>query len=108
MTSALIPSCSFWALRFETAGPSQGMPDDAKAASTITGPSRPRRPRAGWAMTGLRRVIGAFRHANSELVLAMELLRRPVGAPRTRPSADPLAAPDTHQAATGGRANRAA
>jgi hypothetical protein len=31
----------------------------------MTGPQRHRRPRAGWAMTGLRRVIDTFRHPNA-------------------------------------------
>jgi hypothetical protein len=36
-----------------------------KAENTMTGPQRHRRPRAGWAMTGLRRVIDTFRHPNA-------------------------------------------
>jgi hypothetical protein len=79
-----------------------------KAGSTMTGPRRPRRLRAGWVMTGLRRVIGVFRHANAELLLASEVMMRPAGAPRPRQSADPSAEPDAHQAPTGGRADRAA
>lgn len=119
MTSTLTPTVSFWALhsanrpllelrihedhleRREPVEPSQGNPADPHT-------SRLRRPPARRAMTGLRRVISAFRHANAELILAVELMRRPADAPQHRPSADPPAGPDAHQAATGGRADRAA
>jgi hypothetical protein len=40
-------------------------------------------------VTGLRRVIGAFRHANAELLLASEAMMRPVGASQPRQPAVP-------------------
>jgi hypothetical protein len=68
----------------------------------------PRPPRARWARTGLRRVIGAFRRANAEFLLASEIMLRPAGVPRPRQPADAAAEPDAHQAATNGRTDRAA
>ena len=79
-----------------------------KEGSTTPGTRRPRRPRAGQPMTGLRRVTGAFRHANTQLLLAVELMRRPAGAPRPQSTAGPTARPDTHQAPASGQADRAA
>lgn len=148
MTSTLIPTCSFCALRFENrpllelhiredhlqggkpAEPGQGDNPNAHASrphshspasrrgepaaaspeegSTTPGARRSRRPRAGQPMTGLRRVTGAFRHANTQLLLAVELMRRPAGAPRPQSPAGPAARPDTHQAPASGQAGRAA
>jgi hypothetical protein len=63
----------------------RGEPDTTpgtKAGSTMTGPPRRRRPRSGRAMASLRRVIGAFRHANAELLLASEVMMRPAAGGR--------------------------
>lgn len=79
-----------------------------QAESTTTDSRRPQRSRTGWAMTALRRVIGAFRHANAEILLASEIMLCPVGAARRQQSADPPAGQDAAQAATSGRADRAA
>jgi len=79
-----------------------------KAGTIMTGPRRPRRPRSGWAMTGLRRITGAFRHANAELLLASELMLRPAGRPQPPQPADPPAELNAHQAGTSGRTDRAA
>lgn len=79
-----------------------------RAGTAITGPRRPRRPRIGWAMTGLRRIAGAFRHANAELLLASELMLRPAGRPQPPQPAGPPAELDAHQAGTSGRTDRAA
>lgn len=76
-----------------------------KTEATVT---CPRRPRLGRARAGLRRVIGTFRHANAELMLASELMLRPVGPPRPRQPADPPAERDGHQAAADERTDRAA
>jgi hypothetical protein len=80
----------------------------AKAGTSIIGPGRPRRGRTGWATTGLRRIIGAFRHANAELLFAAELMLHPPGPPRPRRPSSPPAELDAHQAALSGRADRAA
>ena len=68
----------------------------------------PRPPHASWARTSLRRLIAAFRRANAEFLLASEIMLRPAGVPRPRQPADPPAEPDVPQAATDGRADRAA
>jgi len=77
-----------------------------KAGPGTADPRRPRRLRAGWVMTALRRVVGAFRHLNAELLLASEAMLRLPGEPR-RP-ADPPAGRDAHQAATAEPTGRAA
>jgi hypothetical protein len=81
----------------------------ARAGIAGTGSQRSRRRHAGWAMTGLPRLIRAFRHADAELLLASEAMLRPAGPPRPRqPSVDGPAEPDAHLPATSGRADRAA
>ena len=91
------------------AGEDRRRPADSRTkAGTITGPRRPRRPLTGWAMTGLRRITGAFRHANAELLLASELTFHPAGRPRPPQPADPPVEADAHQAGTSGRTDRAA
>jgi hypothetical protein len=90
--------------------PANGHGESPTVSGTTAGPGttgrrRPRRLRAGTAMTALRRVAGGFRRANAELLLASEAMRRLPGNPR-RP-ADPPAGRDAHQAA-GERADRAA
>ena len=62
--------------------------------------TQPRHRLAGWAITAVRRVIGTFRRANAELMLATELMRRAPGAARPQPQADMPAAPDTHAASS--------
>lgn len=137
MTSTLTPTCSFCGLRFENrpllelhlredhpqrgpAGTPASQPHPrspasghgrhpansrTKAGTTVTGP---RRPLIGWAMTGLRRITGAFRHANAELLLASELMLHPAGRPRPPQPADPPAEADAHQAGISERTDRAA
>lgn len=61
----------------------------------------PRHRPAGWAVTTVRRVIGALRHANADAMLASEIMFRPPGAPRPRRPADTPPGPDTHVASTG-------
>lgn len=73
-------------------------PRAIKEVTTMNG-THPRHRLAGWAVTGVRRVIGAFRHANAELTLATEIMFRPAGA-APRPPADISADPDTHAAST--------
>lgn len=98
MTSTLTPTCSLCGLRFQNgpllelhlredhprhsapAEPGHGAPR-TKTGTPATGP-RPRRPRAGRAMTAPRRVAGAFRHVNAELLLASEAMLRLPGVPR--------------------------
>jgi hypothetical protein len=75
-----------------------------EARTAIAGPRR----HTGWAMTSMRRAIGAFRHANAEVMLASELMRHPAGRPRTRQSADPAAGPDRHRVDANRRTDRAA
>jgi hypothetical protein len=58
-------------------------------------------------MTGMHRMIRAFRHTNAQLLLASELMLRPAGPPRPwQQSADPPDGPDARHAATGRRADR--
>ncbi|HEX6524595.1 MAG TPA: hypothetical protein VF070_32010 [Streptosporangiaceae bacterium] len=49
--------------------------------------------------TALRKVTGAFRRANDQLLLVSELIFRPAGAPRPDRPPDPPAAQDAHLAA---------
>jgi hypothetical protein len=58
--------------------------------------------------TGLRRIAGVFRRANTELLLAWELMVRPIGQPRSTPSAAPPAEPDGRRVVTRRRVGRAA
>lgn len=69
---------------------------------------RPDQPRAGGIVAVLRRVAGAFRRANAELLLASEAMLRPAGAPRTRRPADPPAGREAQSTAARGRTDRAA
>lgn len=127
MPSTLIPTCSFCGLRFENrphlelhlredhplhrpaAEPGRPLDSGAKAGTIIvTRPQRPRRPHPGWAMTGLRRVTGAIRHANAELLLASELMLRPGGQPRPSQPTDPHAEADARQPSASMRTDRAA
>ncbi len=79
----------------------------ASAGTVGTGSPRPRRPHTGRVMTGMHRMIGAFRRANAELRLASEVMLHPAGPPRPRPqSADPPGKPDARHAAIGQRADR--
>jgi hypothetical protein len=75
-----------------------------KTETSVTGP---RRSQLGWAGAGLRRVIGAFRHANADFVLASEIMLRPV-IPQPRQPADPPGEPDAKQTVTSGQADRTA
>jgi hypothetical protein len=60
-------------------------------------------------MAGLRRVIGAFRRANAELLLAFEVMLHPAGPPPPRrQSAGPPEEPDARHAAASRRADRGA
>lgn len=79
-----------------------------ESGTAIAGPPRSRRPHTGWARTSLRRAIGAFRHANAELMLASELMLHPAGRPHPRQSADSPAGSDGHRGDTSRRADRAA
>lgn len=132
MTSALTPTCSFCGLRFENrpllelhlredhprrapAGASASEPHPqrpassrTKAGTASTDPPSPGRPRTGWAMTGLRRITGAFRQAHAELLLASELIWRPARRPRPPQPADPPAAVEAPHEDTSGPAGRAA
>lgn len=58
--------------------------------------------------TRLRRLTGAFRHANAEIALASEFMLHPAGVPRPRQPVDAPVEPDARQAAAGGKADRAA
>lgn len=79
----------------------------ASAGTAGTDSPRPRRPRTAWVTTGMRRVIGAFRRANAELLLAAEVMLHPAGPPRPRQqSADPPAEPDARHHATSRLADR--
>ena len=71
-----------------------------KEVSTMNG-TQPRHRLAGWPVTAVRRVTGALRHANAELMLASEIMLRPAGAPRPRRPADVPAGPDTHTVSSG-------
>jgi hypothetical protein len=98
------------ASRLRHHSPANGRSDSPAASGTKAEPGtpghrRPRRLRAGRAMTALRRVAGASRRANAELLLASEAMLRLPGEPR-RP-ADPPVGRDAHQTADGERANRA-
>jgi hypothetical protein len=90
--------------------PASGHPERATDSSAKAGTAvkAPRRPHTGWARTGLRRVIGAFRRTNAEFRLASEIMVHPAGVPRPRQPVDPPAEPDARQAATSGRTGRAA
>ena len=75
-----------------------------KTETSVTGP---RRSRLGWARAGLRRVIGAFRHANADFLLASEIMLRPA-IPRPRPGTDLPGEPEARQAVTIEQADRTA
>ena len=75
-----------------------------KTETSVTGA---RRSRLGWARAGLRRVIGAFRHANADFMLASEIMLRPA-IPQPRQPADPPGEPGARQPATSGQADRTA
>lgn len=85
--------------------PAGGHPERAADSSPKAGITMkvPRLPPAGWARTGLRRVIGAFRRTNAEFLLASEIMVRPADVPRPRRPEDPPAEPDARQAAASGR-----
>ena len=51
-----------------------------KEVSTMNG-AQPRHRLAGWPVTAVRRVTGALRHANAELMLASEIMLRPAAHP---------------------------
>jgi hypothetical protein len=58
-------------------------------------------------MTGMHRMISAFRRANAEFLLASEVMLRPAGPPRPRQqSADPPDEPDARHAVTSRRTDR--
>ena len=92
--------------RMRAAGPAHGHGKPAtpsrttKEVTTMNG-AQPRHRLAGWPVTAVRRVIGALRHANAELMLASEIMLRPAGAPRPRHPAELPADPDTHAASSG-------
>ena len=69
---------------------------------------RPGQPRSRRTAAVLRRVAGAFRHANAELQLASEAMLRPPGARRPLGLADPPAERDAESRAARGRTHRAA
>ena len=52
----------------------------------MTAPPR-QRDHSNWARTAIRRMIGALRYANEELLHAHEAMARPVGASRPGPRA---------------------
>ena len=110
MNSTLSPASPLRALHFKRGRlPEQPVREPRpRRDKPVAGPPGPDRPRATWAMTGLRRVTGAFRHANAELMLMAELMRHPAGAPRPQSSAGPYDSRDGHQAAASGQADRAA
>jgi hypothetical protein len=126
MPNTLIPTCSFCGLRFENrpllelhlredhpphrpaAEPGPPVDSGTKAGTIVTSPRRPRPPHPGWAMTELRRVTGAVRRANAELLLASELMLRPGGQPRPPQPADPHAEAGAHQPSASMRTDRAA
>lgn len=56
----------------------------------------------------LRHEPGAFRRANAEFMLMVELMRRPAAVPRPRSPVDPHDGRDGNQAAAGDKADRAA
>jgi hypothetical protein len=93
-------------LRSQASGiPERATDPSTKAGTTVTMPGS---PHTSWARTSLRRLIGAFRRADAEFLLASEIMVRPAGVPRPRQPAGPPAEPDAQQAATDGRAGRAA
>ncbi len=110
MNSTLSPASPLRALHFNRERlPEQPVREPRpRRDKPVAGPPGPDRPRATWAMTGLRRVTGAFRHANAELMLMAELMRRPAGAPLPPPSAGLHDSPDGHQTTVGEQADRAA
>lgn len=73
----------------------------------MTAPPR-QRDHSRWARTAIRRMIGALRYANEELLHAHEAMARPLGAPLPGPRASTTgastAAPaGADSAAEGGR-----
>ncbi len=70
-------------------------------------PQPDRRPR-GRVTTGLSRITAPFRRANAELMLAWELMVRPIGQARSAPRSGRPAKPDDHQENTRQRIGRAA
>lgn len=89
-------------------GQDSGPPRTTKEVSVTTAPSRQRRLRAGRAMTALRAMIRAIRHLNAELLLASEVMFRPIGAPRPGLRADMPASMPEHAGPATERAQRAA
>jgi hypothetical protein len=69
---------------------------------------RPARRTHGRAAAALRRMAAPFRRANAELMLAWELMVRPIGQPRSTPRTGRPAEPDAHQETTRRRIGRAA
>ena len=67
-----------------------------KEVTTMRRASRPGRPLTSRATTALRKVTGAFRHANDQLLLVSELIFRPAGATRRHQPPDPPAKQDVH------------
>jgi hypothetical protein len=83
-------------------------PSRAQEPVTMRNARRPGQPRTGRTAGVLRRVAGAFRRANAELLLAWEAMLRPAGAPRPPRPAGPPAERDAQSTAAKGRADRAA
>ncbi len=91
------------------AGPGQSVAPSRTQEPVATGNARrPGQPRAGGTVAVLRRVAGAFRRANAELLLASEAMLRPAGAPLPGHPADPPAELDAQPTAARGRTDRAA
>ena len=62
-----------------------GRPAQHDEVIAMTTTRQPRRERSGWAMTALRRAIGALRHVNDEQVRASEAIFRSARFPQPRP-----------------------
>jgi hypothetical protein len=82
--------------------------DEMVAGTEMVTGTATRRPPAGPAMTTLRRVIGAFRSANDELLRASEAIIRSARAPQPGRPPDAPAAEDAQPASVATSAGRAA
>lgn len=91
------------------AGHGQSVAPSRAQGPAATGDARlTARPRTGRAMAVLRRVAGAFRRADAELLLASAAMRRPAGAPRPRRPADTTVKREAQSTTARGGTDRAA
>ena len=80
----------------------------SRTAKEVTAMPATRRPRPGQVLTVPRRVLGALRHVNGELMRASEAIIRSARASQPRPRIQARAASGTRPGTAADRADRAA